>query len=74
MEQELQNSKTVEIEEGKFAILYDNGRVIVKKKNNKASTIKTKYDYFVGTKEEVDAKIKELGLIDLLEPPKEFKK
>lgn len=59
---------------GQTALLYENGKVILKRDYTSDSAIYTRFDSFIGTKEEADAKIKELGLIDLLEPPKEFKK
>ena len=50
---------------GQTALLYDNGKVILKKDYTAASSIYTRYEYFIGTKEEVAAKIIELGLKDL---------
>jgi hypothetical protein len=49
------------------ALLYENGRVMLKKHYKQDSAIYTRFEHFIGTAEEVESKIKELGLKDL--PP-----
>ena len=44
------------------ALLYENGVIVLKRDYKDDSAIYTRYDAFVGTKEEVEAKIIELGL------------
>ena len=53
---------------GQTALLYDNGRVILKQDYTFASSIYTRYNYFIGTKEQVAGFIKDLDLIDLPAP------
>ena len=55
------------------ALLWDNGKVILKREFKSDSAIVTRYDSFIGTAEEVEAKIKELNLKEL-PAPKEFTK
>jgi len=60
-------SKKIVVNKGQYAILYKDDKVITKKFNTNALTINTFFDSFVGTKEEVEAKITELNLIDIPE-------
>jgi len=53
---------------GQTALLYDNGKVILKKDYTFPSSIYTRYNYFIGTKEEVEGIIKDLDLKDLPAP------
>jgi len=53
---------------GQTALLYENGRVILKQDYTFASSIYTRYNYFIGTKEQVAGFIKDLDLIDLPAP------
>lgn len=46
------------------ALLYENGTIILKRDYTADSAIYTRYDSFIGTKEEVKAKIEELGLVE----------
>ena len=55
---------------GQTALLYENGKVLLKKSYTKDSSIYTRWDSFIGTAEEVEAKIIELNLKDLPEPKK----
>ena len=59
---------------GQTALLYDNGKVVLKQDYTADSAIYTRYDSFIGTKEEVAAKITELGLKDLPAPKAPAKK
>jgi len=55
------------------ALLYENGKVLLKRDYKQASAIYTRNEHFIGTKEEVEAKIKELNLVDLPEEKEPFK-
>lgn len=50
---------------GQTALLYENGKVILKKDYTADSAIYTRFDSFIGTKEEVEAKIIELKLTEI---------
>lgn len=52
----------VKIDSGKSFMVYHAGRVIKKQKYDKDILLTTSLDVFVGTEEEIDAKIAELGL------------
>jgi hypothetical protein len=56
---------SVEPKAGQTALLWNNGKVMIKKSYSNDSRIYTTWESFVGTMEEVEAKIKELGLKDL---------
>lgn len=65
MTQEIKNPKSILPKSGETVILYKNGKVVFKRDYTEPSAIFTRYDSFVGTKAEVEAKIAELELIDL---------
>ena len=63
----MKDAKSLYPQAGQTALLYDNGKVILKQDFKKQSAIYTRFDSFIGTKEAVDAKIKELNLKELPE-------
>lgn len=69
----MHNPKSLSPKANETVLLYENGKVRLKKDYTKESSIYTRYDSFIGTKAEVEAKIVELGLIDL-PPEKVFPK
>ena len=50
---------------GQTALLWNNGKILIQKAYKESSRIYTAWDSFVGTDEEVQAKIDELKLIKL---------
>lgn len=50
---------------GETAMLYFNGKVVLKRDYTEDSAIYTRYDSFIGTKSAVQSKISELGLKDI---------
>lgn len=60
---------SVEPKAGQTALLWNNGKVMIKKFYTADSRIYTTWDSFVGTAKEVESKIVELGLKDLPPPP-----
>jgi len=64
----MKEAKSLFPKAGQTALLYDNGKVILKREFKADSAIATRYDSFIGTAAEVDAKIAELGLKELPEP------
>lgn len=70
----MKDAKSLYPKAGQTALLYDNGNVILKKDYTKESVIYTRFEYFIGSKEEVDAKILELGLKETPEPKFELPK
>ena len=73
MKKELKKAKTILLETGESVLLHTNGKVVAKRDYEKDSVVFTAYDSFIGTKAEVEAKIVELGLVDL-PPEKVFPK
>ena len=63
----MKDAKSLYPKAGETALLYENGKVLLKKDYTSDSVIYTRFDSFIGTKEAVDAKIKELNLKELPE-------
>lgn len=59
---------TIKLSEGQSVVVYHNGKVLIKKSHKECGSIFTAWDSFLGTTEEVEAKIKELGLIEIKSP------
>lgn len=59
---------TIKLAEGQSVVIYHNGKVLIKKSYKECGSIFTAWDSFLGTTEEVEAKIKELGLIEIKSP------
>jgi hypothetical protein len=55
---------TITISEGQTAIVYHNGKVLIKKTSAECRSIFTAWDSFVGTADEVQAEISRLGLVE----------
>jgi hypothetical protein len=72
MTNKLKEPKLLLPKEGEVVLLYTNGKVVSKEDHTEPSGIFTTYDSFIGTKEEVEAKITELGLFE--KPVKEIPK
>ena len=66
----MKEAKSIFPKANQTALLYENGSIVLKRDYTADSVIYTRYDAFVGTKEEVEAKITELGL---KEPEKKVK-
>jgi len=66
----MKEAKSILPKAGQTVLLYNNGNVTFKREYEQDSYIYTRYDSFIGTKAQVEAKIKELNLKDL---PKEDK-
>ena len=64
----MSNQTTVEVKQGQTLLLYNNNSILLRKECNKPSKIVTSWSSFVGTKKEVDAKIKELSLSEIKKP------
>jgi hypothetical protein len=62
----MKEAKSLFPQENQTALLYENGRVMLKKHYKQDSAIYTRFEHFIGTKEEVEAKIIELGLKESL--------
>ena len=58
----------INIAAGQTALLWNEGKVIIKKTYTSESRIYTSWDSFIGTEAEVAAKIAELKLTDLPAP------
>jgi hypothetical protein len=58
----MKSAKSLFPKEGQTALVWNNGKVVLKRDYQESSTIFTSFDSFVGTKEEVEAKIIELNL------------
>jgi hypothetical protein len=69
----MKDAKSLFPKANQTALLYDNGKVLLKRDYKEDSAIYTRWDSFIGTAEEVESKIKELGLKDL-PPAKEISK
>lgn len=59
---------TVEVKAGQTLLLYNDNTIFLRKEYNKDAKIATSWGVFVGTKEETDAKIKELSLSEIKRP------
>ena len=60
----MKEAKSIFPKANQTALLYENGVIVLKRDYKDDSAIYTRYDAFVGTKEEVEAKIEELGLVE----------
>lgn len=58
----MKSAKSLFPKEGQTALVWNNGKVVLKRDYQELSTIFTSFDSFVGTKEEVETKIAELNL------------
>ena len=54
---------SIEIKAGQTALLYNNGKILIKRAYTADSRIFTTWDSFIGTAQEVENKIKELKLV-----------
>ena len=59
---------TITISEGQTAIVYHNGKVLIKKTSAECRSIFTAWDSFIGTADEVEAEISRLRLIEVKSP------
>jgi len=57
-------SKVITIKTGDSVLVYKDKKILINKDYIAPSAIYTNHDSFIGTKLEVEAKIKELGLIE----------
>ena len=69
----MKEAKSLFPKENQTALLYENGTIVLKRDYTADSAIYTRYDAFIGTKEEVESKIAELGLKEREKKPKETK-
>lgn len=58
----MKDAKSLFPQAGQTALLWINDKVVLKRDYKEASVIYTRFDSFIGTKEEVETKIDELGL------------
>jgi hypothetical protein len=58
----MKEAKSLFPKAGQTALLWMNDKVLLKRDYTSESVIYTRFDSFIGTKEEVEAKITELGL------------
>jgi hypothetical protein len=61
-------SHTVNIPSGQTLLLYRDSIILLRKKHDKDSVVTTPWSYFVGTDEEVEAKVAELNLASIVRP------
>lgn len=54
---------TVKLEEGQTAIIYHNGRILIRKTYDECRSIFTAWDSFVGSEKDVESHIQLLGLV-----------
>ena len=64
MTTELNKYKVITIKAGDSVLVYNDEKILINKDYKTPSAIYTNHDSFIGTKLEVEAKIKELGLIE----------
>ena len=65
MTTEPKESKVIIIKTGDSVLVYNDGKVVSKKEYKSPSAIYTRFDSFIGTKDEVEAKIIELKLTEI---------
>ena len=63
MASKIPEPKTVILKKGETLLLHTNGKLVAKETYNEPFVVYTAYDSFVGTEEEVDAKIEQLKLV-----------
>ena len=61
-------SHTVKIPSGHTLLLYRDSTILLRKKHDKDSVVTTPWSNFVGTDQEVDAKVAELNLVSIVRP------
>lgn len=64
----------IDVPAGKSILLYRNGKILLNEKKDVQSLIYTSSESFIGTEEEVNQKIIELGLTKPEEVKKDFSK
>jgi hypothetical protein len=61
-------SKIINITKGQTLLFYKGSNIVLRKKYDVDSSLTTSWESFVGTDEQVDAKIKELSLSEITKP------
>ena len=61
-------SSIINISKGQTLLFYKGSNIVLRKKYDADSSLTTSWDSFVGTDEQVDAKIKELSLSAIKKP------
>lgn len=64
----MHKTHTVNISEGQTLLLYKDNKILLRKKHTCGATVSTSWESFVGTDEEVNAKIALLGVTEIVKP------